>query len=67
MNGDGRAASEIAARRLRASGKSPLVNDLPVSGEMAQRTAAAILFPISHPDFCLLESSILKQSNTQNT
>jgi len=63
MHGDGKAASELAARRLRASGKAPLVKDLPVSGDIARRTAAAILFPISHRDFHLLEHMILKQQN----
>ena len=60
MNGDGQSASELAARRLRGSGKAPLVKDLPVSGDIAQRTAAAMLFPISHDDFHQLERSILQ-------
>jgi len=63
MNGDGKAASELSARRLRASGKAPLVKDLPVSGDIARRTAAAILFPISRRDFRLLENMILKPQN----
>lgn len=67
MIGDGKAASELAARRLRASGKAPLVKDLPVSGDIARRTAAAILFPISHRDFYALERTILQQPKTQNT
>jgi CRISPR-associated protein Csx17 len=60
MNGDGKAASELAARRLRASGQAPLVDDLPVSGETARRTTAAILFPISYDDFRQLETMIIK-------
>jgi CRISPR-associated protein Csx17 len=67
MNGDGKGASELAARRLYGSGKAPLVKELPVSGDIARRTAAAILFPISHRDFHLLEHMILKQQNQQNT
>lgn len=67
MNGDGQSASELAARRLRGSGKAPLVKDLPVSGDIARRTAAAMLFPISPYDFRLLESRIIKQQNEQNT
>lgn len=63
MNGDGRTASELACRRLRASGQAPLIKDLPVSGEVARRTAAAMLFPISYNDFRLLETVILKQPN----
>jgi CRISPR-associated protein Csx17 len=64
MNGDGNAASELAARRLRASGRAPLANELPVSGQMARRTAAAMLFPICHDDFGLLERCILQPSKT---
>lgn len=64
MNSDGQAASELAARRLRESGKAPLVRDLPVSGDIARRTAAAMLFPIAPQDFCPLESSILQLSKT---
>jgi len=66
MNGDGQSASKLAGGRLRGSGKAPLVKDLPVSGDIARRTAAAMLFPISHDDFRQLERSILKQSTTQN-
>jgi CRISPR-associated protein Csx17 len=64
MNGDGKTASELAARRLRGSGKAPLVKDLPVSGDIARRTAAAMLFPISHADFRQLEKMIIKPSKT---
>ena len=67
MHGDGNAASELAVRRLRGSGSTPLVKDLPVSGDIARRTAAAILFPISRRDFRFLEYMILKQQNQQNT
>jgi CRISPR-associated protein Csx17 len=61
--GDGTAASEIAARRLRASGHAPLVRTLPVSGAITRRTAAAMLFPIAPRDFRLLEYMTLKQHN----
>lgn len=61
MNGDGKTASELAARRLRASGIAPLVKDLPVGGDTARRTAAAMLFPITSHDFQLLERNILQQ------
>jgi CRISPR-associated protein Csx17 len=60
INGDGRAASELAARRLRASGKAPLVATLPVRGDIARRTAAAMLFPISHRDFRRVEAVVLR-------
>jgi len=62
MNGDGQSASELATRRLRGSGKAPLVKDLPVSGDIARRTAAAMLFPIAQQDFYQLERSILQPS-----
>jgi CRISPR-associated protein Csx17 len=58
MNGDGKGASELAARRLTASGCRPLVKLLPVSGDVARRTAAALLFPISNRDFQILKQSI---------
>jgi len=61
MSNDGTAASELAARRLRASGKAPLVTSLPVRGDIARRTAAAMLFPIANCDFDLLEHMILKK------
>ena len=64
MNGDGQSASELAARRLRGSGKAPLVKELPVSGNIARRTAAAMLFPIAPQDFYQLERSILQPSKT---
>jgi CRISPR-associated protein Csx17 len=54
MSGDGKAASELAARKLRASGKAPLVNDLTVNGDTARRTAAAMLFLVAPHDFRLL-------------
>jgi CRISPR-associated protein Csx17 len=65
INGQGREASILAARRLRASGKAPLVNELPVTGEIARRTAAAMLFPIAPNDFHLLEKTMLKKLNTE--
>jgi hypothetical protein len=35
-----------------------------VSGDIARRTAAAMLFPISHADFRQLEKMIIKPSKT---
>lgn len=66
MNGDGTSASQLAARRLRASGQHPLVTELPVTGTIARRTAAAILFPISHRDHSLLIQTIT-HNNQQTT
>jgi CRISPR-associated protein Csx17 len=67
MSGDGKAASELAARKLRASGKAPLVNDLTVNGDTARRTAAAMLFLVAPHDFRLLKRTILQQSKAQIT
>ncbi len=63
--GDGAAASELAARRLRGSGQAPLIRTLSVAGDIAQRTAAAMLFPVSPSDFSLLERMILQHQNQQ--
>jgi CRISPR-associated protein Csx17 len=65
-SGDGRGASQLAARRLRASGYAPLVSELPMASAVARRTAAALLFPISSRDLRLLEQTILKQPENQN-
>lgn len=65
MNGDGKGASELASRRLTASGCSPLVKLLPVSGEVARRTVAAMLFPISTRDFRILKQSITYKPKDQ--
>ena len=65
MNGDGKGASELASRRLTASGCSPVVKLLPVSGEVARRTVAAMLFPISTRDFRILKQSITYKPKDQ--
>jgi CRISPR-associated protein Csx17 len=65
MNGDGGRASELAVRRLRGSGFSPLINSLPVEGEVARRTAAALVFPVSNRSLQLLQRAILKPKEEQ--
>jgi len=65
MNGDGKGASELASRRLTASGCSPLVKLLPVGGEVVRRTVAAMLFPISPRDFRILKHSITYKPKDQ--
>ncbi|HRI16599.1 MAG TPA: type I-U CRISPR-associated protein Csx17 [Verrucomicrobiota bacterium] len=65
MNGDGASAGELAARRLRASGHAPLVRMVPVSGDIARRTAAAMLFPILSSDYWLLKQSITHKPKEQ--
>ena len=56
--GNGDQAATMAIRRLRASGYHPALRSLPVRGDYARRTAAALLFPIS--DHALI--SIHKQT-----
>jgi CRISPR-associated protein Csx17 len=58
--GDGASASELAARRLRASGFAPAVEKIPVTGTLAQRTAAALLFPIRRRQVDLLRKTVLR-------
>jgi CRISPR-associated protein Csx17 len=65
MNGDGEAACALAVRRLRASGLHPLVKSIPVRGDVARRTAAAVLFPISPRDYFSLTQTII--NNKDNT
>lgn len=67
MAGDGNGAARLAARRLRASGLAPLVNELPIAGGVARRTAAAMLFPIAPRDIRLLRSSIIEQPQSVHT
>lgn len=45
--GSGDQAATMAIRRLRASGYHPALRSLPLRGDYARRTAAALLFPIS--------------------
>lgn len=45
--GNGNQAASMAIRRLRASGYHPVLRSLPIKGDYARRTAAALLFPIS--------------------
>lgn len=66
MNRDGETAAELAIRRLRASGHSPLVDSLPVHGDLARRTAAAMLFPISDSDFWKLKQTITHKPKEEN-
>jgi CRISPR-associated protein Csx17 len=61
--GRGREASEYAARRLRASGLAPLIDKIETQGDLARRTAAALLFPIGNPEF--LARRILHSPNEQ--
>jgi CRISPR-associated protein Csx17 len=65
-SGQGLEASRLAVRRLRGSGLAPLVNELPIAQDIARRTAAALIFPVSPRDLSLLEQTIIKQPENQN-
>ena len=67
--GYGFEASKLASRRLRASGLTPAVEQLPASGALAQRSAAALLFDPGKYDLFHLAERVLrpKQSNRKST
>lgn len=44
--GNGLEASRLASRRLRGSGLQPAIREIPLSGPIVQRTAAALIFPL---------------------
>jgi CRISPR-associated protein Csx17 len=58
--GDGASASGLAARRLRASGFAPAVQNIPITGKLARRTAAALLFPVRTNQMTILRKTILR-------
>ncbi|MDB6155903.1 MAG: type CRISPR-associated protein Csx17 [Chthoniobacteraceae bacterium] len=63
--GDGVNASTLAARRLRASGLPVAVGQMHLQGETVQRTAAALLFPLSATDTSALAERVLRPAKTQ--
>ncbi len=62
MLGDGAEATRLATRRLTASGFVPAAEALSMSHQHAQRTAAALLFPISKKDAEQLSRRVLRQA-----
>ncbi len=58
--GDGATASRLAARRLRASGFPPALGEIPLRGEVVQRTAAALLFPLAPREWPHLRATVLR-------
>ena len=60
MDEDGLTASRLAARRLRASGFPPAVEEIPVSGEIVRRSAAALLFPLTSWQLGRLRLAVLR-------
>ncbi|MGA4645513.1 hypothetical protein ACPDIX_13710, partial [Limisphaera sp. 4302-co] len=59
-HGDGLQASQLAARRLRASEQHPALDLVPIGGSVARRCAAALLFPLAPGDFARLRKLVLK-------
>jgi CRISPR-associated protein Csx17 len=66
-NGHGTQAAETALRRLRASGYRPLLSTLPIQGETARRTAAALLFPVSDKTLQTLQHQITRSDSEEAT
>lgn len=62
--GNGREASRLASRRLRASDMPPSVSEVALSGDTVRRTAAALLFPIAPNDFELVKEAALRNEPT---
>ena len=58
--GDGASASALAARRLRASGFAPAVERIPITGTLARRAAATLLFPVRKNQIAILRKTILR-------
>jgi CRISPR-associated protein Csx17 len=58
--GNGREASRLASRRLRASDMPPAVTEVASSGDTVRRTAAALLFPIAPKNFELVQKAMLR-------
>jgi CRISPR-associated protein Csx17 len=58
--GNGREASRVASRRLRASDMRPVVTEVALSGDTARRSAAALLFPLHHFDVAYLKGLVCK-------
>lgn len=63
--GDGAGASVLAVRRLRASGLPVAVGQMHLHGKSMQRTAAALLFPLTAADTETLAGRVLRPAETQ--
>lgn len=63
-NGQGAAASQLAVRRLRASGLAPAVEQVHQQGKAVARAAAALLFPISRFEINALAEMVLRPQAT---
>lgn len=58
--GQGAAASRVATRRLRGSGYAPTVDQVHINRREAERTAAALLFPISDSSLKQLQHDVTR-------
>jgi CRISPR-associated protein Csx17 len=58
--GQGAVATELAARRLRASGLTPAVEQVYQQGAAVARAAGALLFPIAHFQISALAEAVLR-------
>lgn len=58
--GNGREASRLASRRLRASDLPPAVTEVALSGDTVRRAAAALLFPLRYSDLAHLKELVCK-------
>ena len=62
--GQGAVATQSAARRLRASGLAPAVEQVHQQGPAVARAAAALLFPITHLEINALVKTVLRPETT---
>ncbi len=60
-SGDISGAVQLATRRLRGSGLTPLLETATTAPEKAQRIAAALLFPISYKQIEVLSMRVIKE------
>ena len=58
--GQGAVATQLAARRLRASGLAPAVEQVHQQGPLVARSAAALLFPIANFQVNTLANTVLR-------
>ncbi len=59
-SGDSLQASELAVRRLRASGLAPAIARAPLSRGMTRRAAAALLFPLGPEQLSALRKTVTR-------
>jgi CRISPR-associated protein Csx17 len=59
-NGQGALATELAARRLRASGLAPAVEQVHQQGQSTACAAGALLFPLARGDLNTLADAVLR-------